>query len=77
MSELTTPPETKEDAILREFQTTKYLSLDKAVELIGNQYDEVYRRKDVGVVLSKMIHAGQLRRVKNGVFALPNKTASP
>jgi predicted transcriptional regulator of viral defense system len=47
----------------------KKITLDQAVELIGK---DIYtnKRKHVGMVLSRMVKDGTIRRIKNGVFEL-------
>lgn len=47
----------------------KKITLDQAVDLIGK---DIYtnKKKHVGMVLSRMVKNGTIRRIKNGVFEL-------
>jgi predicted transcriptional regulator of viral defense system len=62
-------------ASYKQYQIQSYLiyqdkiTLDQAVELIGQ---DIYtnKRKHVGMVLSRMVKNGTIRRIKNGVFEL-------
>jgi predicted transcriptional regulator of viral defense system len=47
----------------------KKITLDQAVDLIGK---DIYtnKRKHVGMVLSRMVKNGTIKRIKNGVFEL-------
>lgn len=62
-------------ASYKQYQIQSYLiyqdkiTLDQAVDLIGK---DIYtnKRKHVGMVLSRMVKNGTIKRIKNGVFEL-------
>lgn len=63
----------KQQQILEWTRSNTQITKRKAVELIGGCY---YRNADkhVGDVLSRMVNAGLLKRIKNGVFTLGDRT---
>lgn len=61
----------KQSAILAALRDKPEITLAEAVQLIGgNLYCNA--EKHVGVTLSNMVKRGMLKRVKRGVFCLPN-----
>lgn len=66
----------KQSAILAALRDKPEITLAEAVQLIGgNLYCNA--EKHVGVTLSNMVKRGMLKRVKRGVFCLPNDQAQP
>lgn len=66
----------KQSAILAALRDKPEITLAEAVQLIGgNLYCNA--EKHVGVTLSNMVKRGMLKRVKRGVFCLPNSKTHP
>jgi hypothetical protein len=59
------------DKILHRMQNGVPLTLDSAYSLVAHMSHNQDKRKHVGIILSFMCKSGTIRRIKNGVFALP------
>lgn len=69
-------PSSKQGAILAAVAGSGEITLAAAVALVGG---DIYQNqaKHVGAVLGNMVRRGMLRRVKPGVFSLPNGRDEP
>ena len=64
-------PSPKQGKVLAMLREKPEITLQEAVDVIGT---DIYANacKHVGVTLANMVKRGMLRRIKKGVFGLPN-----
>lgn len=61
----------KQEKIMREIVDKGSITLDRAIELVGDQYHN--QSHHTGNILRRLMKRGRIERLKRGVYVLPKK----